>query len=94
MNYKVINLEKHRVEAIYNELFCAELLARNFDLYYKGQYTFIIQPDRNPLEPTIITNDRPTQRQLWRIVQIESQKGIQFTGLTKWSARNFIGLNI
>ena len=38
MNFKIINLEKHRVEANYNELFCAELLARNFDWYYKNLF--------------------------------------------------------
>ena len=86
-SYYLVNLTNNKIEAIYEEELNAKFMLRNFSEYF---------PDKNFIIVTVSKQieNRPTNKQLFRILQIENGCNIPFTKLTKESASAFLDRHI
>ena len=86
-SYYVINITDNKIEAIYESEINANFILRNFSEYFPSK-NFIIAKVGKQIE------ERPTNKQLFRILQIENGYKIPYTGLTKESASRFLDRHI
>ena len=86
-SYYIINTTDNQIEAIYEGELYANYMLRNFMEYYPSK-NFIIAETANQV------CERPTNKQLYRILQIENGCKIPFKGLTKSAASKFLDRHI
>ncbi len=86
-SYYIINITDSKIEAIYEGELYANFMLRNFSEYFPSKH-FIIAETSKQIE------ERPTNKQLFRILQIKNGCKIPYTGLTKKSASRFLDRHI
>lgn len=85
--YYIINLTDNKIEAFYEGKLYANTMLRNFSEYYPNKNFILVQTGKQ-------INKRPTNKQLFRILQIEKGCNIPFTGITKEAASKFLDRHI
>ncbi len=86
-SYYIINITEKKIEAIYEGKIYADFMLRNFSEHFPSK-EFIIFEMAKQIEK------RPTNKQLFRILQIENGCKIPYVGLTKDSASQFLERHI
>ena len=85
--YYIINTTDNKIEAAYEGELHVNYMLRNFMEYYPSKNFIIVETANQVYE-------RPTDKQLFRILQIENGCKIPFKGLTKSAASKFLDRHI
>ena len=86
-SYYIINTTDNRIEAVYEGEIYADFMLRNFSEYFPHKNFIVVQTSNQ-------IGERPTNKQLFRILQIENGYRIPYTGLTRESASHFLDRHI